>query len=139
MLFIKIINRIGRGEVERAEINLLRTVFTFDQEWQALSAADERACFIHGALVINEQRTGDRQPARLAFTYVGGLLVDAGLSFRRQGLNRFAEGGRFDGEDREVVMTAATAPGAAIEMRGVARRQPLGQPIYLSYETLILS
>ncbi len=90
VLFVQIIKRARRGEIERTEINFLTAVLGFDQERQPLRAADERARGVNRAAVIHQQRTGDWLAARFTLTHFTGLMADARAGFIGQRRHRFA-------------------------------------------------
>lgn len=83
MRFVQIVNRCGRGEIERAEIHFRRAVFGFQQQRQTLRAAYQRTRGVNCAAIFDQHRTGDRFAVSFEFEYITSLLFERGADLLR--------------------------------------------------------
>src|SRR5262245_64557233 len=134
MIFVEIVNRPGLGKVQRTKINFPLPVFRFDQQRQALGAADQRQKFVARTAIINKQRAGYRLALSFAFYSLAGLLFHTRANWSGQSLNRRARLFGLDGEHGKVVMATSGASRAANQMLRVTRLKPRGKLVHLFYE-----
>jgi len=137
MGFLKIIHRIRRGEIERAEVHLLLPIFGDVEERKALGSANDGAGMVDSAAVIDQNRAGNRFPALFPPAHFRCLKAYPLARIRWEFVKCRADGLSLCFEDSEVVPATRAASRPADQMARVTRGKPLAHLVHFVQQCLV--